>query len=165
MKFAICYESRTGNTAMLAERIRQILPESDCLYYGVPAEEALEAELIFVGFWTDKGSCPEQTAAFLSGLHGKKVFFFGTAGFGGSDAYFEQIMARVRANLPEDAEEAGHFLCQGKMPQAVADRYESMEDSPRRTMMLENFKNALSHPNEEDLDALEREVRRTAEGK
>ncbi|MBM6829573.1 hypothetical protein H9X85_07765 [Anaerotignum lactatifermentans] len=159
MKYAVCYESRTGNTAMLAERIRQILPEEDCVYFGVPEAEALKAEWIFVGFWTDKGTCPEKTADFLSGLSGKKVFFFGTAGFGESAAYFEQIMERVRTNLPEDAAEMGHFLCQGKMPQAVADRYEAMEDSPRRTMMLENFKKALSHPNEEDLAALEGAVR------
>ena len=159
MKYAICYESRTGNTAMLAERIRQILPEEDCLYYGIPSEEAMKAELIFVGFWTDKGSCPEKTAVFLSGLERKKVFLFGTAGFGGSAAYFEQIMERVRTNLPKDAKEAGYFLCQGKMPQAVANRYEAMEDSPRRTMMLENFKKALGHPNEDDLAALETAVR------
>lgn len=163
MKYAICYESRTGNTAMLAERIRQSLPADDCLYYGPPAEEALAAELIFAGFWTDKGTCPENTAAFLSGLEGKKVFFFGTAGFGGSEAYFRQILERVKTNLPESAEVRGHFLCQGKMPQAVADRYEAMEDSPRRTMMLENFQKALSHPNEEDLAALEKAVREMTE--
>ena len=50
-------------------------------------------------------------------------------------------------------------MCQGKMPQAVRDRYASMEDSPRRTSMLENFDKALSHPDEQDLKQLKEKVR------
>ncbi len=46
-------------------------------------------------------------------------------------------------------------MCQGKMPQAVRRRYEAMEESPRRQIMLDNFDRALSHPNEGDLTALE----------
>ena len=49
-------------------------------------------------------------------------------------------------------------MCQGKMPQVVRDRYEAMEDSPRRTMMLENFDRALSHPDQQDLDGLKQAV-------
>lgn len=40
------------------------------------------------------------------------------------------------------------------MPQAVRDRYAAMEESPRRTMMLENFDRALPHPDAGDLAAL-----------
>ena len=52
----------------------------------------------------------------------------------------------------------GTYMCQGKMPQVVRDRYEAMEDSPRRTMMLENFDRALSHPDQQDLDGLKQAV-------
>ena len=45
-------------------------------------------------------------------------------------------------------------MCQGKMPQAVRDRYAAMEDSPRRTAMLENFDRAISHPDQQDLARL-----------
>lgn len=76
---------------------------------------------------------------------------FGTAGFGGNDAYFGQILGRVQALLPEGTECIGSYMCQGKMPQSVRDRYQGMEDSPRRTAMLENFDRALSHPDDADL--------------
>ena len=49
-------------------------------------------------------------------------------------------------------------MCQGKMPQAVRDRYAAMEESPRRTAMLENFDQALSHPDQEDLARLQAAV-------
>ena len=45
-------------------------------------------------------------------------------------------------------------MCQGKMPAAVRARYESIEDSPRRQMLLANFDAALSHPDENDLARL-----------
>ena len=44
------------------------------------------------------------------------------------------------------------------MPQAVRSRYEAMEDSPRRTAMLENFDRALSHPDPQDLELLQAAV-------
>ena len=91
---------------------------------------------------------------FLQTLENKKVFLFGTAGFGGSAAYFTQILERVRANVPASCEIIGTFMCQGKMPDVVRERYAAMEPSPKRDMMLENFQKALAHPNEDDLTAL-----------
>ena len=86
------------------------------------------------------------------------MFLFGTAGFGGAPAYFEQILGRVKENLASGAEVVGTYMCQGKMPQVVRDRYEAMEDSPRRTTMLENFDRALSHPDQGDLAGLKQTV-------
>lgn len=56
MSYAIVFSSRTGNTALLAQTIWDTLP-GDCLYFGTPDPKALEAETVYVGFWTDKGSC------------------------------------------------------------------------------------------------------------
>ena len=92
MKYAIVYSSKTGNTALLANTIRETLPAADCLYCGVPSAQALEAERIYVGFWTDKGTCDGETAAFLGQITNQQVFLFGTAGFGGAPAYFEKIL-------------------------------------------------------------------------
>ena len=84
---------------------------------------------------------------------------FGTAGFGGSAEYFEQIAHRVETLLPAGVTVLGHHLCQGRMPMTVRQRYAAMEDSPRRTQMLENFDAALSHPDAEDLRQLQNAVR------
>lgn len=158
MSYAIVYSSRTGNTAMLARAVREALPQEDCRYFGAPAPQALAADTVYVGFWTDKGTCDKPTARFLQSLTDQKVFLFGTAGFGGAPAYFQQILDRVKANLAPGVQVTGTYMCQGKMPQAVRDRYAAMEESPRRTAMLENFDQALSHPDQEDLARLQAAV-------
>ena len=156
MKYAIVYSSKTGNTAALADRLHDILPHEHCVYFGDTSHYSPElgADLIFAGFWTDKGSCDESIAQFLKALTNQKVFLFGTAGFGGSPEYFEQILKRVSENLGENTQLVGSYMCQGKMPQAVRDRYEAMEESPRRTAMLQNFDQAVSHPDQQDLENL-----------
>ena len=158
MSYAIVYSSRTGNTALLAKTIREILGEETCVYFGPPAPQALAAETIYAGFWTDRGTCDEEMAQFLQSLTDQSVFLFGTAGFGGAPAYYEQILERVQANLKGSVRLMGRYMCQGQMPQAVRTRYEGMEDSPRRTAMLENFDRALGHPDARDLEQLRRAV-------
>lgn len=158
MSYAIVYSSRTGNTELLARAIQSALPAEDCLYFGGPDAAALAADRLYVGFWTDKGSCDEEVAAFLSRITTQKVFLFGTAGFGGDPAYFSQLLDAVRTHLPAGAEVIGSYMCQGKMLAAVRARYESMPDSPKKQEMLDNFDRALSHPNDQDLDALRRAV-------
>lgn len=154
MSYAIVYQSRTGNTAQLAQAIREALAAEPCSYFGPPSPQALAADTLYVGFWTDKGTCDEDLAHFLQRLTHQRVFLFGTAGFGGAPAYFAQILARVRENLPATVQVMGTYMCQGKMPLAVRARYEAMEDSPRRTRMLDNFDQALTHPDQEDLARL-----------
>ena len=119
MTFSIVYSSRTGNTAQLARFLSDNLPSERCLFCGPPAKEALAAQLIFVGFWTDKGTCDGETAAFLPLLHGKEAALFGTAGFGGDRDYFAGILQRAQSLLPQDCRCHPGFLCQGKMPPAV----------------------------------------------
>ena len=45
-------------------------------------------------------------------------------------------------------------MCQGKMPRTVRERYEKMEEGARRDALLENFDQALGHPNQADLERL-----------
>lgn len=160
MSYAIVYSSRTGNTALLAKAVQETLPQADCVYCGAPAPEALAADTLYVGFWTDKGTCDQAVADFLRQLTGQKVFLFGTAGFGGSEAYFAQIMERVKENLAPGVQVTGTYMCQGKMPQAVRTRYEQMPESPRRAMMLANFDQAVNHPDAADLARLKEAVAR-----
>ena len=154
MKQAIVFSSRTGNTRMLAQAAQEYLADS-CIYCGDVSDEALQAEVLYVGFWTDKGECDSTIAAFLSKLENKKVFLFGTAGFGVSPAYFAQILQRTAAHLPASAQQVGSYMCQGKMPQSVRDRYVQMKESGKAPanidLLIENFDMALAHPNGDDL--------------
>lgn len=163
MTYSIVYSSKTGNTKMLADALHQALPADDCLYFGAPDAQALAAERIYIGFWTDKGTCDAETAAFLAQLTHQEIFLFGTCGFGGGVAYFEQILARVRDLLSESVQLVGSYLCPGKMPQSVRDRYVRIaEEEPAKRShmqkMIFNFDCALSHPDANDLQALIEEV-------
>ena len=164
MNNAIVYSSTTGNTKLLAETIQKELPGDSILYFGPPREEALKAERIYVGFWTDKGDCDRQTSAFLKTLTNQEVYLFGTAGFGENQEYFEKVLKRTEKSIPEGAAVVGRFMCQGKMPMAVRQRYEKMLKSPIRIPnlqgMIENFDKALDHPNQEDLDMLRQQLSR-----
>lgn len=163
MTYSIVYSSKTGNTKMLADALHQALPADDCLYFGAPDAQALAAERIYIGFWTDKGTCDAETASFLAQLTQQEIFLFGTCGFGGGVAYFEQILARVRDLLPESVQLVGSYVCPGKMPQSVRDRYVRIaEEEPAKRShmqkMIFNFDCALSHPDANDLQALIEEV-------
>ena len=154
MKYAIVYSSQTGNTAMLAEAIRTELPVHDCLYFGAPDPKALEADRIYIGFWTDKGTCDEKTSIFLKALTTQQIFLFGTAGFGGDEEYFQGILAKVRQELAPEVTVVGQFMCQGKMPPEVRRRYASLDKELSPDIMLSNFEQALTHPDDGDLHNL-----------
>ena len=96
MKYAIVFSSQTGNTKQLAEAVSSVLPQADLSFFGSPSQEALQAERLFIGFWTDKGRCHQEISDFLKTLKGKEVFLFGTAGFGGSQEYFDKILSSVQ---------------------------------------------------------------------
>ena len=160
MSYAIVYSSKTGNTKILADTLHDCLPQEGCDYFGIPDPAAMEADTLYVGFWTDKGKADADTLQLLQQLRGKRVFLFGTAGFGGAPAYYGQILERVQANLKATVRLAGTYMCQGQMPRAVRTRYEGMEESPRRTAMLDNFDRALGHPDAGDLEQLRQAVTR-----
>ena len=162
MTYAIVYSSRTGNTKRLAEAIHQALPHEDCVYFGPMNDVALNAERLYIGFWTDKGTCDAATEAFMDKARDKEVFLFGTAGFGGDAAYFDQVLGRVEQNLNNSNRLVGTYMCQGKMPQSVRERYEKMRAStvhiPNLEELIENFDRALAHPNDGDLARLKQAV-------
>ena len=132
------------------------------------ATQASEADVVFVGFWCDKGSCSPAVQHFLQGLVGKRVFLFGTCGFGESDEYFEQILDRVRAYLPADVQYIGGAMCQGKMGMGVKRRYEGMlEKDPENAqarMLIDNWNKAQSHPNKDDVSRIAAAAKEALEG-
>lgn len=162
MKISIVYSSKTGNTLSVAERIKNASEHFE--YFGNPCEEAAKSELIFVGFWTDKGKCSKEIEDFLHTLHGKTIALFGTAGFGGDKSYFDRILSAVKSEIPSDNKIVDGFMCQGRMPMAVKERYKKMlEENPdniRFVSLLKNFDSALSHPDENDYDEAEKWTKR-----
>lgn len=155
MKIAIVYDTKTGNTQQVAQAIRQVAGEQ-CIYFGEPDVEAVaDAQLVFVGFWTDKGDCPPPIQLFLRTLENKRVALFGTAGYGGEGSYFDAILDRVKHHMSPSCTAVDGFMCQGRMPASVRQRYETMleaePENPKYRELMENFDLALPHPTQEDL--------------
>lgn len=161
MKCLVVVNSKGGNTRMVANALVDALEKagSEAVFVDDPAvvdrASVDAAEAVLAGFWTDKGDCAPEMATFLERLSGKRVFLFGTAGFGGSPEYFERILGNVRKHLSDSVEYLGGAMCQGKMGAGVRKRYEAMlAENPgdaRIQAMIENFDAALAHPTEEDV--------------
>ncbi len=160
MSYAIVVSSRTGNTKKLADIIFDTLKEKEVLYCGEISEEAQKADVLLIGFWTDKGTCDEAMKNFLHELKGKQIFLFGTAGFGQSQEYFNQILERVKKEIPEGNKIIGNYMCQGKMPMGVRERYVQLQkedpNNKRYEMLIKNFDEALSHPDQMDFEQLKK---------
>ena len=160
MKQIILYDSATGNTEYLAKALSHALPNVPCGPVG--SLDCSKAELVYLGFWTDKGTADQACLELLGRLRNKKIFLFGTAGFGGSEAYYQKILANVRTAIDASNTVVGEYMCQGRMPQAVRDRYVKMKEmpdaKPNLDALIENFDQALSHPDQEDLERLRRMI-------
>jgi len=155
-RITIVCESLTGNTAMLAEALREHLQAARV---NTPVHAELDSsDVFFVGSWTDKGDCAANTAAFLEKLENKRVFLFGTCGFGCSQAYYDTVFRRFADHLKSNNQIIGHYICQGKMPESVLRRYEAMKaanpETNRWDGCIENYMQALSHPDGNDMQAL-----------
>lgn len=153
MKVTIMYDSKTGNTKQIGEAIASACNEYDIVYVGV-IKEQIDADLYFIGSWTDKGNCSSVVTKVCQTLHHKKIAIFGTCGFGGSPEYQETLSQRFIAQIPADNRILDHFYCMGKMPLTVRDRYVSMlqehPDDKKLAVSIENFDQALTHPNTQD---------------
>ena len=155
MKIAIVFTSRTGNTAQIAQAIREGCQGHEIVAFGAPPQDVSGADLIFAGSWTDKGTCTQEMKDFFAALQGKRVALFGTAGFGLSEMYFASLSDRFQAEVPQENERLGSFFCTGKMPPVVRERYEAQlkekPGDPKLENMIRAFDLALTHPDQTDL--------------
>ena len=162
--YGVLFSSRTGNTRALAEAIRAALPQEVCVYFGESGAAALDADTLYIGFWTDKGNADEATVRLLETLRNRRIFLFGTAGFGGSEAYFQRILDNAQRSIDPSNTVIGTYMCQGRMPQTVRERYVKMKGQPEHPAnldaLIENFDRAMSHPDGEDLRALQEAILR-----
>ena len=75
----------------------------------------------------------------------------------------KKILAATRKALDGSNTVIGSFMCQGKMPVSVRQRYEAMKAKPLHIpnldALIENFDKALSHPDAADLEQLKKAVK------
>ncbi|MFI3230723.1 MAG: flavodoxin family protein [bacterium] len=155
MKKSIVYSTVTGNARNLGEHISKTLGDSS--YCGPLSDEAIEADLVFVGFWTTKFSCDDKVKAFLGKLKDKKVFLYGTAGYDFTEEFFNGIIEEVKKSVDPSCEVVGSFMCQGKVSDAKQKAIKDA-DEEKYNSMKENLDKSVSHPDASDLDALAKAI-------
>lgn len=163
MKYAVVYNN-TENAKLLAEKICTYLKgKGEIVYSGVIDDKALEAERIYLGFSTVQGVCDDNSKDFLQKLTNQELFLFGDTGFG-YKFYLDEIFNRVKVLVPSDVKIIGHFICQGKMPAAVKEKYLTMKSDetqiPTINRLLKNFDKALKHPNDKDFKKLKKTLKK-----
>ena len=75
-QYSILFSSLTGNTKKLADAIHETSPKNDCEYFGAIKTPVPSSELLYIGFWTDKGNADNETLTLLSTLKKTNGFFF-----------------------------------------------------------------------------------------
>ena len=69
---------------------------------------------------------------------------------------------QVKQSIDASNTVIGEYMCQGKMPQSVRERYVKMKENPEHPanldLLIQNFDRALSHPDSEDLERLKKSL-------
>ena len=154
MTEAIIYDSLSGNTESLAKEIKSI--KKNAYYEKINdklIEELPEYDIYYIGSPIIKGMCTDKIKRLLQKIENKKIFLFITTGYKGED-YYESLTRRILEIIPKSNQILGIFLCQGKMQDAVKERYikliqEHPEDKNLK-VSLENFEQAKPYPDEND---------------
>lgn len=155
MKTQVLYKSRTGNTEMLAKTIFEAIPGNSKDIALLDGQTNYDmADLYFIGFWTDRGTASVEVLDYLGSLEGKKIALFGTCGMGNSTEYYKKLEDNIKVFIEDDNEYLGAYICQGKMPISVRQKYMGMKNEKNARQvnaMIQNFDMAMLHPDKEDL--------------
>mgnify|MGYP001161792848 FL=1 len=156
LDYLVLYQSESGNTKKIAASIFSRLPGNSKDLIDIDTDKTIpEANVYFIGFCVHRGSCSMEVSDFLNDLSGKQIALFGTCGMGDSPEYYKDIAGRVSAWIEADNDYLGYFICQGKMPQKVRMKYESMrtdENNDQIDRFIQNFDLALTHPDDLDVE-------------
>ena len=132
LDYLVLYQSESGNTKKIAATIFAHLPGTSKDLIDIHTDKHIpEAKIYFIGFCVHRGTCS----------------------MGNSPDYYHTIEKNVSAWIENDNRYLGAFLCQGKMPQKVRQKYESMrtaENAAQMDMFIHNFDEALTHPDSLD---------------
>ena len=115
MTYSIVYSSKTGNTKMLADALHQALPADDCLYFGAPDAQALAAERIYIGFWTDKRPLP-----FSPSSHSRRSSFSAPADLAAASRILSRSSRVCAISCRKACSSSAAIYAQAKCPRAFA---------------------------------------------
>lgn len=163
LDYLVVYDSQSGNTEKIATSIFSALPGNSKDLIDIHSEETLpDAAVYFVGSCIHRGTCLMEVSDFLDSLQDKDIALFGTCGMGNSPEYYETISRNLSAWVDDSCRLLGTFICQGKMPRQVREKYENMrtdENAAQVEKFIQNFDSALTHPDQTDVKSAQEFVK------
>lgn len=155
MKYAVIYQSKSGNTRKIAERIFDSIRSEEKEIIDVDEEQYIpEADVYLVGFGIHDGNCSIDIIDCLEELPEAKYALFATCGYIPTDEYKERLQGNLDVWLPDGGEYLGMFLCQGNVEQERRNIIISKMPT-RETQLKKLFEMGSVHPDEADLQEAE----------
>jgi flavodoxin len=138
---------------MIAEAINEKLsgmPEHKVSLFPVEnSPEPEEYDLIYLGFWADKGGADTKTKEYMGKIRNKTVALFFTAGVYAESEHAAHIFNNAKNVLDKSNTVPCHFRCMGKIDPKILERSAKAHGgmTPERAARIEEAK---KHPNETD---------------
>ncbi|MDR1941160.1 MAG: flavodoxin family protein [Endomicrobium sp.] len=155
MNVLIVYSSLTGNTKLIAQSIHSELSRAEISHsFDIfPVETAPEPDnydIIYAGFWADKGGADPKTKQYLSKIQNKSVVLFFTLGAYPHSEHANRIFINAKNILnPNNKALDEHFKCMGKIDPKILEISTKAHGAmtPERAARIEEAK---KHPDEND---------------
>ncbi|HBF4079471.1 flavodoxin family protein [Clostridioides difficile] len=159
MKSLILYSSLTGNTKKIACSIYEAIQgKKEIKNISELVDDSINYEnydIVFLGYWVDKGICDKNSKQVLENIHNKKIALFGTMGASTKGSYGASIIEKIQSIIPKDNEILGSFICQGKIAEGLKVKYKEMlklsPDNEHIRQQLNNHEESQSHPDEQEI--------------
>lgn len=156
LKYAVIYQSLTGNTERIARTIYEAI-ESDMkqLIDIENLDTILEADVYFVGFNVHNDSCSIQIIDCLEQITGGYIALFCSCGYVPTDEYKLFIENKLKVWLPDDTEYMGMYMCQGRVQEEQKElMYRDRQN--KKEILDRMFDIGESHPDMQDFtDAMD----------
>ena len=144
MKVLITYASKTGNTEKVAQSIAKAIPNSECV--KLPTEKnAQDYDLIFCGFWCDKGQPDDEWKVFYETTKSVPTAVFGTLGGEPNSEGGLKFVQKVKPSLVDLR------LWQGKVDPKIIEIMTKMSGKPMTEERKKRLDEAAKHPDSKDL--------------
>lgn len=152
MKYAVIYQSKSGNTREVAEEIYKSLSTDEKVIQDIDREEEIpQADIYLVGFGIRNQMCSMDVINCFDQITSGRFAVFATCGYVATEQYKANLEKRLDVWMPEDADYLGMFLCQGRVSkEGQKNMLDQMPEEKERMKQL--FEYGESHPDREDLE-------------
>lgn len=149
MKCVVIYASVTGNTGKIARAIHAMLPQGSPLLAADQAADLEAYDVLFLGYWVDRGTADAQMRAVIDGLSNKKIALFGTLGAYPHSRHALETQLKVWELAAQNNQVLGSCICQGAVSPELIGRFQTLPpdhphavDEARRL----RYREAAQHP-------------------